>query len=353
MKLLSARKSAGSIRFKADKSILGGIDDAASAVAHKDQLLRSGLAVSASLTPTVFETLDAVCGRLHVPTNCVSAFIFADPHYQASCISSGPKQCLLQFSSALVNSLDSEELGFVIGHEIGHFLLEHRGMSANDLAPESFLLNRAQEISADRLGLIGAGNLNSALRALMKTVSGLENRLLRFEVGQFLSQISSLDEPSIGENINNTHPSMLIRARAIIWFSSQVDFGIYPKGISSKDILTVDKNVQEDLDKYVDASFNNRVLSIKSDVAMWLSALKILDDGKVDTSEQEKFRNLFGPDMLSKLTNFLDDNGAQEARNLAQNNLAQCREQLEGIIPSSFQDEYLTVVKKIDRLFSD
>lgn len=341
------------VRFDADKVKLGQGTIEPSTVAYKDELLRSGLVVNENLTPSVHEILETVCKRLQMSTKSVTAFIFADPNYQASCVSMGPEKCLLQFSSALVNSLDAEELSFVIGHEIGHFLLDHRGLSGNDLAPESFLLNRAQEISADRIGLIGANDVNAALRALIKTISGLENRLLRFDVGQFLSQIQAIENPSAGESVTSTHPSILIRARAIIWFSSITNLSDYPHGLTDKHIQSVNEKVQVDLDKYVDSSLNNQIRSIKADIAMWLSALKVLDDGAIDPDERDKFSDLFGKDMLLKLSAFLDQNGIDDALSLAQNNLSESRRLLEKILPGTFQEDYLKITKKVENFFSE
>ena len=72
----------------------------------------------------------------------------------------------------------------MIGHELGHFLLDHHhaNVGFTSANPEYFRQRRAQEISVDRLGLLSCGSLDVALRALMKTVSGLTERHLRFDV---------------------------------------------------------------------------------------------------------------------------------------------------------------------------
>ena len=184
--LAEAKKSANLLRFSADIADYGESSVGSTSGAYKDHLLRSGLAVSGNITPDIYKSITNVCENLGVPNGCVTAFIFADPNYQAACLTTGPDECILQFSSALVNSLNMDELSFVIGHELGHFLLEHKGVLTNDLAPESFLSNRAQEISADRIGVIGARNLDASISALIKTVSGLDNSLIRFDVAEFL-----------------------------------------------------------------------------------------------------------------------------------------------------------------------
>ena len=54
---------------------------------------------------------------------------------------------------------------------------------------------RAQELSVDRVGLIACGSVDIAIRALMKTVSGLSSEHLRFDVGTFISQLDKSVKP--------------------------------------------------------------------------------------------------------------------------------------------------------------
>src|SRR5687768_6615234 len=83
----------------------------------------------------------------------------------------------VRFSSTLVDILDEEEFCFVVGHELGHFLLRHTaGLHGSTESLELFMLQRAQEISADRLGMVACGSLDVAIKALKKTISGLNNK---------------------------------------------------------------------------------------------------------------------------------------------------------------------------------
>lgn len=349
--LVEAKKYANLLRFSADIIDHGKSNGIQNSSDYKDHLLRSGLAVSANITPDIHKSIVNVCNNLRIPIDCVSAFIFADPNYQAACLTTGPDECILQFSSALVNSLDTDELSFVIGHEIGHFLLEHQGILKNDLAPESFLSNRAQEISADRIGVIGAKNLNASISALIKTVSGLDKSLIRFDIAEFLSQIDELENPNAGEHINNTHPSILIRARSLIWLKTEIDIENYQEGIQGEAINKVNKRVQADLDKYVDSALNNKIKSAKAEIVMWLSAQRMIDDGKIDLSEEDKFKELFGEKDLVKLNDYLNLNGLDATSELIQRNLEDSRRILENLIPNQFSNEYSKLSAKVENLF--
>jgi hypothetical protein len=351
MKLTDGKFAASSVKFSADLQISDEANFGHRNQAVKDSLLRSGLFINKDITPGIAEKLSQVCENLGIPEECVSAFVYSDPYLQASCITLSREECVLQFSSTLMNQLDDDEISFVIGHELGHFLLEHRGMHENDMAPESFVKNRAQEISADRLGLIGCGDLNAALRALIKTTSGLDSRLLRFDVGQFLSKVDQLANPTAGEATRNTHPSMLVRARSLVWFSSKNIGATYPANIEKSVVDDINKKVQADLDKYVDAALKKQVAKVKADIVMWLAALEMLADNRISEHEKQKFSELFSSPTLEKLLSYVDSNGVPETKAHAQRNLEASRNQLEGLIPHSFETDYRSLVSKLKNLF--
>ena len=48
------------------------------------------------------------------------------------------------------------------------------------------MLKRAQEISVDRIGLIACGNIRLASNALLKTVSGLGHKYIKFNINQYI-----------------------------------------------------------------------------------------------------------------------------------------------------------------------
>ena len=350
MTLDRAREAASAVRFSADHPAERSVSGQGANLL-KDSLLRSGLVIDKNITPGIDKKLKQVCNNLAVPKGCVTAFVYADPNIQASSISLGKEECVLQFSSALLNQLDEDEIAFVMGHELGHFVLEHVGMHKNDMDPESFVKNRAQEISADRLGLLGCGDLNASLRAMIKTVSGLKSRMLRFDVGQFLSQVDQLSDQSTGEAFHNTHPSILVRARSLLWFSSSNIHNTYPKVINTDLVDDIDKKVQQDIDKYVDVGFKKRVEGVKADIVLWLAARQILADGVFDEAEKNKLSGLFGKQTADKLASFIEANGVDKASVHAQDKLNVVRAELEKLIPQSFESTYAKLQTKVQNFF--
>jgi len=96
-----------------------------------------------------------------------------------------PKVLVLE--SPLLRVLDSDELAFVISHELGHVRLGHTwlnslvgGLSGIPSSALSFGImqlaflwwNRACEYSADRAGLIATGKPDKAISALVKIATG-------------------------------------------------------------------------------------------------------------------------------------------------------------------------------------
>src|SRR5262245_48038168 len=180
-------------------------------------LWQSELAISPLVTPQLAASLETVRRRLGVPTSACQGFVYESPHVQASCGVVDASRCVVRFSSALVELLTPEEFQFVAGHELGHFIFGHRRRDIQSGNLENLLRSRAQEISVDRAGLLGCASLNDGLSAIMKSASGLSSRHIRFDVTTFVAQLEEAGpSPTLA---GASHPSLVCRARALLWFS--------------------------------------------------------------------------------------------------------------------------------------
>jgi len=316
----------------------------------RNQFYHDGLLISPSVTPDLAKHLDRVCERLQIPNVAVEAFIYASPDIQAECISGSVSKCIVRFSSSLIDLLDGDEFEFVVGHELGHFLLNHGvvRLENNSESLEYFIENRAQEISADRIGLVSCRSLEIAIRALMKTVSGLSSEHLRFDVSSFVSQLRSAPGSIQVESNFTTHPSILIRCRALLWFSMS---DISSRGVehfSQNQLETLDRRIENDMEKFVDGPAKRRIEEAKDNLAIWIAANHAVQDGAFDKIEQEKIAEMFGGNICDKLKVFLSDIPGSEVQETVYERMKSAREELEILIPSGLEEAVRKIQKRIE-----
>ncbi len=287
---------------------------------HKDMMLRHGLLLSESMTPVLESRLQEVCERLILPRQTVTAFVYNDANVQADCLIDSPESCVLRFSSGLVNLMNDKEFQFIAAHELGHFLLGHGACSqyTGDGSSESFITQRARELSADRIGFLGVDNLDASLKAIIKTASGLGNEFLRFDVASFMSQTEMLSNPSRGESRNSTHPSMLIRCRAMLRFSMSITCLQDLKNIKDSVIHDIDKKVTRDLEKFVDGHIRVRRQEFCDDIALWKTCMLIISEGSFSKDVQDRVTSNLGEDLLRGLKSFFESHDIDELEGEAQ-----------------------------------
>jgi hypothetical protein len=291
-------------------------------------------------------SLTKVCDRLGLDRDRVGAFVHNSSDLQATCYFTFEDQCLLRFSSSLVNLLEEDEFSFVAGHELGHFLLEHSAIGVKERSLEYFVFQRAQEISADRIGLLACQDENAAARALIKTVSGLESRHLQLDVGQFLSQLSRVERHSKSDHVFSTHPSMLVRTRSLMWFAmAKIHKSMTTE--RSKDLDKIDQRVARDLAKYVDGKALEGISNAKSEIEIWLAASIIISDNRFNVEEQKKFLQLFGDDLLVKLKNFLSSAPSGSVQDMVLARLSESKRRLEELAPVEYPQTYKKIKKKV------
>ncbi len=346
--LCKAQHFAQQIRFSGDT-----LQDLEKATQYshfiKDVSYTRELNISPHVTPILFKNLSNIYEKLYLPHNSVTAFVYASPEIQAECFAGNKEECVIRFSSALVDILNEEEFKFVAGHEIGHFLLGHglARYSEKCDSVEYVMGQRAQEISADRMGLVACGSLNVAIKALMKTISGLTEHYLRFDVGEFLSQLRKTSNNLLNVDSEATHPSVFVRCRALLWFSLNDYFTKSSRNVSIKELSDIDKKIQSDLHKYVDGPIRRKIHDLKEDLSMWMTAYEMMQDKVFTKSEQIEFSKRFGTDTLESLRNFLQDISASNVKNIIYDKIEKVRKELETLIPTSFESEFASEISKI------
>ncbi len=305
------------------------------------------LRVSSEVTPGLADHLKSVCSQLHLPEDSVDAFVYASSDIQAECYPGGMQNCILRFSSALIDLLDDDEFMFVVGHEIGHFLLGH-GLariehSADNI--EYIIQQRAQEISSDRIGLIGCRSLDVAIRAMMKTVSGLTDEHLRFDVNAFLRQLD--ETPHTSGHHASTHPTFFVRCRALLWFSLNGAFNRGGEDFCCEELSRLDQRIRNDLDKYVDGPAREIIAEAEKNLLLWVVADHTVQDGVLDRKEQKAIAKLVGDETLERFKKFLSDIPVDEAQDEVYQRMKMAREDLERMIPTSFEVTFREIEERV------
>jgi hypothetical protein len=318
--LETARTLAELLRFSGDRVRNRSSGHRSPADRVRATCRENSLRVDRFVTPSLARSLERACDNLQVPTDVIDVFVFASPHLQAECLASSTADCVVRVSSTLIEVLDDSEFQFVIGHELGHFLLGHgiANVEAQAGSLDYLLQSRAQEISVDRIGYHACGSLEATVRAMMKIASGLGSSHLRFDLGAFMSQLQEADQRDVQASAFSTHPSILVRCRALFWFSMLEVETSGASQYSIHDLQKVDERVRSDLDRFVDAPLLRIVSEAKENAKMWCSALEIVSDGVFSAEEQLQFGELFGARALAGLKGLLTDTPVNGVKDMIQ-----------------------------------
>jgi hypothetical protein len=301
------------------------------------------LVISNLVTPALESHLCKALDRVGVARESVSAYIFSSPEIQALSITLDDESCLIGISSGLINLLEGEELQFVVGHEVGHYLCRHRGYNPTHGLSNigEFYLSRNQEISADRIGAVAAGSPEPCIRALIKTCSGLSSNHLRFDAGAYLRQLTSASEVGIGEDDTfSTHPSIAVRGRALMYFTLEL-----AELLATEDLALVDK-IRHRMDRRVTADLERisepgRVAAIKTaeeTLEFWIRARAIVDRGRFSREDQELVAQRFGRASCEKLKSLFQSTNASDLPGEVAYFLDRAKKDLQSLSPRDYQE---------------
>lgn len=153
-------------------------------VAQRNQtrLLQLAMPVTKSAHPELLQLIQGCTHLVRVPPT--RFFILNSNALNAMAVGVRPPFGVV-LNSALIDALDSEELRFIVGHELGHIhcghmrsaLLLHRisrglGLLGTPLWLVTLWWDRCTEYTADRAGLLVCGSLEKAQSALLRISLG-------------------------------------------------------------------------------------------------------------------------------------------------------------------------------------
>ena len=282
---------------------------------HLSNLLSHSIRVSKEILPKVGKAIEVVFDRIKIE-NQFNFFVTPDSYQaNAACslmsLASRPDIIL---TSRLVELLSTEELQFVIGHEVAHYIYQHalypnyQNVNERNLKLNILNLSRSAEISADRIGFLACNSLEDSLKANLKLASGLNEKHLQFKFSVYLDQLRELE--AMGKSSSelwSTHPSFLIRMQALIWFSMSKEYHDFfeTKKKGTYDLKTIDQKIDKTIKKIIGNEIDISNKEVFDRALLWGSLDIYLSDKTFSKKEQEKFMSKFGKDKASKAISFL------------------------------------------------
>lgn len=168
-----------------------------------------------------------------VQSPAVQLFVTQDGRLSAYSFGWDAPQAIV-LSSRMVDTMNNDEMRFVLGHEMGHIALGHTRLGtvfggvvgvpamanlANFLLPGFYWWKRCAEFSADRAGVLACRDLNHSISALVKLMVGktLAEKVNLEEIMQQANELTS-QIPALAGEINATHPYLIYRVRQLVQF---------------------------------------------------------------------------------------------------------------------------------------
>jgi len=229
---------------------------------QKNELLGNAVRVS----PTQFPEVDKLVRRCAQRLNIAPPTVYI--HQALGSLNAQTygtdDDAFVMINSAMVDRLDDQELLFVIGHECGHIHNRHVVFSTATyyltnmaslfvrwiVTPAILALNtwsRRAEVTSDRAGLICCGDIDPAVRTMVKLALGSSKLMEQVNVEEFVSQLKEVKE-GIGRvsELNQTHPYIPKRVAALRLFAESEYYKQTVLGVQGGMALTdVDAKVAE------------------------------------------------------------------------------------------------------------
>lgn len=283
-------------------------------------LLANALLIDRQLFPDIWEAVQESCRRLGLD-EAPMAFVVNEGGANAFCVpwvNSAGVNYSIGITSGLVRLLTKEELVFVVGHEVGHYLFRHYCYpalgSSDELGRRLAVLSllRCAEFSADRVGFLAAGSLEVVCSAILKVASGLGAPHLRIHIPAVLDQHRMLANEIGGDAtaILASHPMLSLRIRSLIRFSSSQEYCDYVKtGSRGRSLAEIDELIQKDFDKISGFAGVERETSLLEELRLWAVLVLFADDGVLSSEEQKLLVRSFGQEDAEKAINYLRGEG--------------------------------------------
>lgn len=192
-------------------------------------------------------------------------------------------RAVVTLNSLMVEISDLEEIAYVVGHELGHYLLPESNVRTDTQSVEGCMLSRNNEFTMDRVGLLACRSVEKACSAEMKTLSGLSGRFLRVDVAALIDQWreASRSLAASSEWIYATHPPPGMRAKALVRFHASDAYRQFFGLTEGEPIDKVNEAIGLELDHLVDRKAYDIITDELNKLSGWLCAFMAAQNIKV------------------------------------------------------------------------
>jgi hypothetical protein len=267
----------GSARF----DVLGA--EAAAPIGEHLHLYRRLLPVSGDILPAVEAAVGQACTRLDLPRAAVHAFVQPSAELNASCYSGIRGSAVIVLNAGMIECLLQEELAYVVGHELGHYLLP---LPYGNGSIEDAIRARELELTMDRFGLLACGDLKHAGSAILKIQSGLSGRHIRSDLAAFIQNgRTALDAEVQDHETRFTHPPEFVRLRALNAFVLSDVFRAALGREGGQPIDEINEGIRRDLDRAVDMRARELIEQALARLAQTLVAYLVSSKIKVESAK--------------------------------------------------------------------
>lgn len=231
---------------------------------HEEHLrkYRTTIPIIRELVPQPDIALDAACERLGIPRDTIHGFIVSKGEMSAHIERTQNGNAVIEISSSVVERLTVDEMIYIFGHELGHYIFPYeyeRDASGTASSLEDASISRVGEICMDRVGLIACRDINAACSAALKMQSGLGAQHLTCDIstyGQEAVKGYKL-EPTFSDLISS-HPQLFLRIRAVTLFAQSDAYQELTGGKSGRPVAEVNAEIRADLHNTTDYHADKR-----------------------------------------------------------------------------------------------
>jgi hypothetical protein len=244
--------------------------------------------VTSRLMPDVYAAVRQACEGLmlqHEP----EVYVESDATPNAGAMTCGDDY-FIRLHSGLIQLLTSDELAAIVGHELAHASMRHMIEVPENSVQATFTYERrrAQEVSADRAGLLAVRDPADALRAEIKVACGLGAGHFTADIDAFIEQISTppadLDAPW---EAASTHPTMAMRFWAQRHFMESDLFAGLKGRAGGRSFDEIEREIEE---RFHGAGSSHAFRATADHVhesLAWLGILIVAGDSDVSRIERE------------------------------------------------------------------